>query len=153
MTHPGWHHVEEHAQGFPKMCDLWGWWWFKPKLEALEVESNFKKENRCHKKKTRPQFFFKSLFLLREVSKLDLKTSLRRNKDLNFFWARIIFFDIPCPRFFFLKFDSTLRAYNYGLNHQHPHKLHIFGKPWACSSTWCYPRWVKVFEKIEKQAF
>ena len=37
------------------------------------------------KKMMRAQKFFKSLFLLREVSKLDLKTSLRRNKDLNFF--------------------------------------------------------------------
>ena len=24
MSHPGWHHVEEHAQGFPKMCNF-GW--------------------------------------------------------------------------------------------------------------------------------
>ena len=34
----------------------------------------------CHKKKTRPQFFFKTLFLLREVFKSNLETSLRRNK-------------------------------------------------------------------------
>ena len=39
----------------------------------------------CQKKITRAQKNFKSLFLLREVSKLDLKTSLRRNKDLKFF--------------------------------------------------------------------
>ena len=24
-THPGLHHVEEHARGFPKMYIIWGW--------------------------------------------------------------------------------------------------------------------------------
>ena len=43
------------------------------------------KNKGCQKKITRAQKNFKSLFLLREVSKLDLKTSLRRNKDLKFF--------------------------------------------------------------------
>ena len=56
---------------------------FEPELLAVKVESNLKKKN-CgegmSQKKTLPQFFFKTLFLLREVSKLDLKTSLRRNK-------------------------------------------------------------------------
>ena len=68
---------------------------FEPELSAVKVESNFKKkisENGCHKKKTRAQFLIKSLFLLREVSKLDLKTSLRRNKDLKKNCARVIFF-------------------------------------------------------------
>ena len=46
----------------------------------------------CHKKKTRPQFFFKTLFLLREVFKSNLETSLRRNKDLIKNCARVIFF-------------------------------------------------------------
>ena len=41
----------------------------------------------------------------------------------------------------------------YGLKKLHPHKLHIFGKPWTCPFTWCHPGWVIVFEKFEKRAF
>ena len=58
------------------------------------------KNKGCHKKKTRPQFFFKTLFLLREVFKSNLETSLRRNKDLkkieavSFFVTSIFFFEI-----------------------------------------------------------
>ena len=48
-------------------------------------------ENGCQKKITRAQFLIKSLFLLREVSKLDLKTSLRRNKVLKKNWGRAFF--------------------------------------------------------------
>ena len=39
------------------------------------------KNKGCHKKKTRPQFFLKTLFLLREIFKSNLETSLRRNID------------------------------------------------------------------------
>ena len=48
-------------------------------------------ENGCQKKITRAQFLIKSLFLLREVSKLDLKTSLRRNKVLKKNCGRVFF--------------------------------------------------------------
>ena len=55
---------------------------FEPELLAVKVESNFQKKSlgQGMSKKTRAQKKIKSLFLLREVSKLDLKTSLRRNK-------------------------------------------------------------------------
>ena len=149
MTHPGWHHVEEHAQGFPKMCDLWGWWWFKPKLEALEVESNFKKENQCHKKKTQPQFFFKTLFLLRELFKSNLETSLRRNKDLIKNCARVFFLWHPFSEFFFLKFDSTLTANNSGSKPLNLKKYHIFGILRTSAFTWSYPGWVIPVQNFE----
>ena len=48
-----------------------------------------------------------------------------------------------------MKFESTSGAHNSELNHLHPHMSYIFGKPWACSSTWCNPGWVLLFEKIE----
>ena len=43
------------------------------------------KNKGCKKKMMRAQKNFKSLFLLREVFKSNLETSLRRNKDLKFF--------------------------------------------------------------------
>ena len=49
------------------------------------------KNKGCQKKITRAQFLIKSLFLLREVSKLDLKTSLRRNKVLKKNCGRVFF--------------------------------------------------------------
>ena len=44
MTHPRLHHVEEHAQGFPKM-----WYFsiskgFKPELLTVKVGSNLRKK-------------------------------------------------------------------------------------------------------------
>ena len=65
----------------------------------------------------------------------------------------LFFFYASCPRRNLLKSVPTLRAYNYGLKQLHPHKLHIFGKPWPCPFTWCHPGWVIVFEKFEKRAF
>jgi len=68
--------------------------------KSSQISKKKNSENGCHKKKTRAQFLIKSLFLLREVSKLDLKTSLRRNKDLKkklcacyFFLTSLIFRD------------------------------------------------------------
>ena len=60
-------------------------------------KSGFVTENRrCQKKIRRAQFFFKSLFLLREVAKYHLATSLRRNKLKNFFERVLFFCDITC---------------------------------------------------------
>ena len=68
------------------------------------------KNKGCQKKITRAQFFFKSLFLLREVFKSNLETSLRRNKDLIKNCARVIFFWHPFSEIFlfeiWLDFDS-----------------------------------------------
>jgi len=44
MTHPRLHHVEEHAQGFPKMWYFSIFKGFKPELLAVKVGSNLKKK-------------------------------------------------------------------------------------------------------------
>ena len=49
------------------------------------------KNKGCQKKITRAQKKFKSLFLLREVFKSNLETSLRRNKDLKFLLSLALF--------------------------------------------------------------
>ena len=48
-------------------------------------------------------------------------------------------------------FDATLRAKNYGANHLYPHVSYIFGKPWACCSTWWNPRWVILLENLNSR--
>ena len=75
-------------------------------------------------KKTLPQFCLNG-FLRREYFKSNLETSLRRNNDFNISYVSF-FVTLIC---LLLTFDSTLRAYIFGLNHLYPQKLHIFGKP------------------------
>ena len=52
---------------------------YKPS-KSSQISKKISRTRNVEKKITRAQKFLKSLFLLREVSKLDLKTSLRRNK-------------------------------------------------------------------------
>ena len=54
--------------------------------QPAKVTSNFQKNREKLMSPILFKFYF--LFLLREVFKWYLKTSLRRNKLLNFFWAR-----------------------------------------------------------------
>ena len=56
--------------------------------------------------------------------------------------AKCYFFNTSCPQKNSLKSVPTLKACNYGFYHLYPHKLHIFGKPWPCPSTWSQPGWV-----------
>ena len=44
ITYPGFHHVEEHAQGFPKMWYFSIFKGFKPELLAPKVGSNPRKK-------------------------------------------------------------------------------------------------------------
>ena len=44
MTHPGFHHVEEHARGFRKMWYFSIFKGFKPELLAVKVASNINKK-------------------------------------------------------------------------------------------------------------
>ena len=44
MTHPGFHHVEEHAQGFPKMWYFLIFEGFIPELLGFKVGSNINKK-------------------------------------------------------------------------------------------------------------
>ena len=60
-----------------------------------------------------------------------------------------IFCDAPIPWFFLLIIDPTLEVKNYGANYLYPHVSYIFGKPWACSSTWWNPGWVILLENFE----
>ena len=52
------------------------------------------------------------------------------------YWSRVFFCDVATQGIFFLGFDPTLGANNSGLKPLNIEKYHIFGKPWACSSTW-----------------
>ena len=107
------------------------------------------KNKGCHKKKSRPQFFFKTLFLLREVFKSNLETSLRRNKDLIKNCARVFFLWHPFSEFFFLKFDSTLTADNSGSKPPNLENYHIFGILRTSAFTWSYPGWVIPVQNFE----
>ena len=60
-----------------------------------------------------------------------------------------IFCNEPMPWNVLLIFDATLGAKNYGANHLYPHVSYIFGKPWACSSTWWNPGWVIELENFD----
>ena len=59
------------------------------------------------------------------------------------------FCDVATRGIFFLRFDPTLTANNSGLKPWNIEKYHIFGKPWACSSTWWNPGWVILLENFE----
>ena len=60
MTHPGFHHAEEHAQGFPKMWYFSIFKGFKPELLAPPKSGQIRGKKflgrRRHKKKTRLQY-------------------------------------------------------------------------------------------------
>ena len=77
----------------------------------------------------RAQKNFKTLFLLREVAKWYLKTSLRRNKLLKKIERASFLFDIryfPGP-------VLTLSCDNYSFDHLYPYVTHIFGTLSPCS--------------------
>ena len=65
----------------------------------------------------------------------------------------LVFCDAPIRWNFLLTFDATLGAKNYGANHLYPHVSYIFGKPWACSSTWWNPGWVILLENLSNSLF
>ena len=67
---------------------------------AAKVDSSRKIRN-VTKKRHGLNFFFKTLFLLREVFKSNLETSLRRNKDLIKNCARVFFLWHLFSEFFF----------------------------------------------------
>ena len=54
----------------------------------------------------------------------------------------LVFCNETKPWNFLLTFDATLGSKKYGANYLYPHVSYIFGKPWACSSTWCNLGWV-----------
>ena len=63
------------------------------------------------------------------------------------------FCDVATRGIFFLRFDPTLTVNNSGLKPLNIEKYHIFGKPWACSSTWCNLGWVILLGNFELFAF
>ena len=61
----------------------------------------------------------------------------------------LVFCNETKPWNFLLTFDATLGSKKYGANYLYPHVSYIFGKPWACSSTWWNPGWVILLENFE----
>ena len=115
---------------------------YQPPKSGQNPEKKFR-HRACHKKLMRAQFFFKSLFLLREVFKWYLKNPLRRNKlffknwasiiffltsgifrdeptfaDLSWLWAAITIFLIICTPMWPTYSESWVRALSHGTTHE-----------------------------------
>ena len=144
MTHPGWHHVKGHGQGFPKMCNLWGWSClihsYRPS-KSVQISINFSVERRCQKKITLVQFW-------------DLRSERNRSSaqwgclqllfvsERNFQnWMSVIFFWhllFSGTKQFFPTL-STSAGYNTVCKAHHPLMLYIFLTVRTSAFIWWYP--------------
>ena len=107
------------------------------------------KIKRCHKKKSRAQFWFFGSAMNRRscppygVPLLFMAGPKNQNCGRVFFLLRLLW-----PNFF-LKFDLTLTANNSPLKSRTPKKYHIFGILRTSAFLWSYPGYGTVFDNLE----
>ena len=147
MTHPGLHHVEEHAQGFPKMWYFLIFQGFKPELLAVKVGSNQRKKIppvATSQKKTRLQYSVHRPHMNRIRSSHGQFDVVFISGLNTAYWSRVFFlwrriFSVTSRKFQTL---LTLSSRNSRSETRKPNKFHIFEIAWTSAFSWCYPYWV-----------
>ena len=153
---PGYHHENPHVLRIPKMSYFLGVGVSKGELLGVKVNRLWKfgsvtKNKRCHKKKTRPQFWFfglatESAWAPHGGTHTDSVASPKNQNCGRVFFLQHLLILLTDPKFQSL---LTLSSNNSPLETPTPKKYDIFGilRTWAFS--WWYPGFGYQYQKLE----